>query len=72
VGRGSSGIIPVERTPGTRRRCGMSVGMDCTSHALQAASAGRGCHSAAAATSKGRRRRRRCGEEGMARVKPEL
>lgn len=29
--------LPVERTPGTRRRWGMSVGMDCTSHALQVA-----------------------------------
>jgi hypothetical protein len=50
----------------------MSVGMDCTSHALQVpapAPAGSGPHSAAAATSKGsRRRRRRCGEEGMARA----
>ena len=27
--------LPEERTPGTRRRRGMSVGIDCTSHALQ-------------------------------------
>jgi hypothetical protein len=59
--------IPVERTPGTRRRCGMSVGMDCTSHALQAAAAdGGGPHSAAPTRRMGKRRAPEWGREGMA------
>lgn len=30
-------MLPVERTPGTRGRLGMSVGIDWTSHALHCA-----------------------------------
>jgi hypothetical protein len=51
-----------------RLRCGMSVGMDCTNHALQVsapASANGAPRSAAAATTR-RRSRRRWREEGMA------
>jgi hypothetical protein len=45
----------------------MSVGMDCTSHALQAAAAdGGGPHSAAPTRRMGKRRAPEWGREGMA------
>jgi hypothetical protein len=56
----------VERTPGTRRRWGMSVGMDCTSHALHEAAAADAAGSTATARMGRRSRRQRRSRGAMA------